>query len=258
MNKNKTSKIYWAYIYWPVISFLIGGLITYGFMKGDDILGLVGSIIGVLGAYYISSNESRKQKKSESEYAIDMLCCLLNSTVKDTEYVIPTFIDKSKYYWEYRIYKPYLENIDNFHLKKEAKIFLNNVGQNFYTDEHILFFFLSVMSQPRFNNLINRFNNDVNRYFNFDGIIYDDNWYNHLKFIDDEEKVYRKQIINWIKLIKGANIQVSNDETEKGNYLDIYKFMILRDDIIEFLKVHNYGGYELYKEIYKSQIHSKG
>lgn len=258
MDKNNQKKIDIRLLYRLIIIFVISSILTYGFINHYDILGFVGSIIGVIGAYYISSSERRQQQQSATNYAIDMLCCLLDSTIKETNDVIPRFIDISKIYWENRIYKSYLENIDDYHLKQEGKLFLNRVGRNFYKDENTLLFFRWIMFEERFGTLINRFDNSLNKYFNFEGLIYDDNWYSHLKFIDDKEKIYRKSIINWIKLIKSTKIEISDDEIKKGNYLDIPQFINLRDEIIQFLKLHDYKNHKTYKEIYKENINSKG
>lgn len=228
-------------------------------IKGNfDLLGFLGAIIGVIGAYFVASYGFRKQRKIEKNYALDMLCCLLNSTIAETEYVIDIFIDKCKYYWESKVYEEYLKNIKDYHLKEEAKIFISNVEKDFYTNESSLCLFQNVMSQPRFGNLINNFNNDVNESFDFDGLIYDENWYSHLKFIDDKEKLYRKSIINWIRLIDNTIIEIPNDKDIEGRYLDISKFINLRDEIIQFLKLHGYKSNKLYKEIYNEKIRNVG
>lgn len=223
-----------------------------------DLLSFVGAIIGVIGAYFIASYGFRKQNKIEKSYALDMLCCLLNSTIAETEYVIHIFIDKCKYYWENKVYEEYLENIEDYHLKEEAKLFISNVDKEFYTDEYTLCYFQSVMSQPRFGDLINNFNNDVNNDFDFDGLIYDENWYSHLKFIDNKEKLYREYIIKWIRLLDNTVIIIPPNKDIRGQYLEISKFIRLRDQIIQFLKLHGYNSNKLYKEIYYENIRNNG
>jgi len=223
-----------------------------------DLLGFIGAVIGVIGAYFVASYEFRKQNKIDKNYSLDMLCCLLNSTIVETDYVIKRFIDVSKCYWEGKIYEEYLENIKNEYLKEEAKIFISEVEKTFYTDEHTLSLFQSIMSDSRFGNLINNFRNDVNRDFNFDGIVYDENWYSHLKFITDKEKYYREYIIKWIRLIDNTIIKIPEDKNIEGHYLDINEFINLRDKIIQFLKLHGYKSHKSYKEIYNHEINCVG
>lgn len=226
--------------------------------SGDfDLLGFIGSLLGIIGAYSLASYQFRKERKYEKNYSLDMLCCLLNSTISDTNNVIPRFIDVSKYYWEYKIYEPYLENADEFYPREEALIFISNINKDFYTNENTLFSFENVLSQPHFGNLINNFNNDINRDFNFEGLIYDENWYNHLKFISYKEREYREKIIKWIKLLNTTTIEITSDPSLQGCYLNMYNFITLRDEIIHFLKLHNYNNNKLYKEIFKECINIK-
>lgn len=223
-----------------------------------DLLGFIGSILGIIGAYSLASYQFQKERKSEKNYSLDMLCCLLNSTIIDTNNVIPRFIDISKHYWENKIYEPYLENTPELYPKEEALLFINYISEDFYTNEYTLLAFENVLSQPHFGNLINRFNNSTNKFFNFEGLIYDDNWYTHLRFISDNERKYREKIIKWIKLLNTTTISITDDENSKGCYLDIHDFVLLRDEIVQFLKLHNYSDNQLYKEIFNQWINTKG
>lgn len=225
--------------------------------------GFVGGVVGIVCAYFIYTAEMRTQKKileeeklAKKDYSLDMLCCLLDTTITETDEILPRFIDKSKYYWEHKTYEPYLNEMEN-DLLMENTLHLSKV--NFYEKPSDLLKFNSIIISDEFGDLGFEFQDSINRDINMEDIIYDENWCNYLAYIDDKNKKYRKKIIKWIKLIKETQIILyENSDGQSISYIDIYNFISYRDEIIKFLKLYGYKNHELYEDIFKNCIYNKG
>lgn len=172
-----------------------------------EILSFLGSIIGVLGAYYIFD----KGRKADAADKLNILYQMLDYTVENTECFTYSYVEET------------------------VIVIVENGIQQGYTIEEIKEmcsnkFFASIKCNSICNALVETYTDmtDGNKsdFKSLDRFVYYNNWHECIPFIKEE---YRRDIIEWIFYLKE-----SKDNNPFIEY-DIENFVGNRERIVEIL-----------------------
>lgn len=288
-KKIETNKFYSTVVISTIcilIIFIIG-IIVLGWnnnkISDSDVLmtlaTILGPIIGYAGAYQIFTIQRKSDNESKKEYALDMLYSLIDNTLEQTDVILFRIVATITVLIQCGVLKYFSED-EELRYRFEY-LDLEN-------DESGIFLFLWTLEEehifPQIGKLKTTFYNEVNNDVEVDGLIYDESWYEHLAYLDNESKKYRKDIISWINLIKNTEIYME-DEADIFEYIDILhsqekyygkhdvnpsnknnknfniiKFIHIREEIINFMNLNpEYNGkYETYKQKVYDSIRSHG
>lgn len=190
------------------------------------ILGFVGSIVGVLGAYFIFLKSSEKESKDKRDYELEMLCNLLRLTIDKTD----ALLSYSMYNYN-ELYKlGYGDAICN--IKEFASVCDNVNNPEGFLDvmktSGAVDNFIPLMSTAIVNNSLASLNIELNK------LIYDDNWYSYLICLkeSDNNLNFIRGITEWINFLKYTNIYY-----EKG----IFNSDALKSVVQDELDYYNKG-----------------
>lgn len=174
-------------------------------IKDSDVLSasvsFLSPIIGLLSAYFIFNLGKKQDKNDEIEYNLNMLYSLLKHTIVETESLCASIF----------IYMLNSNNMD-----------INFPYDLIHVDEGCKFI------GPECNRIdLSDFKEEVHNLIlnaNLQALIYNDEWYKHLKGVEDVKN--RQVIINWIHILRGNNISS-------------YTLVTLRDRVISITESIN-------------------
>lgn len=251
-----------------IITSIFSSAITYIFLVNEDAMSFIGSILGVIGAYCISTQEGRRQKarveeekENQKKYALNMMFYLLETTILETEELITYYIVTIQNYAYSNDFRIFIKNSTT--LDDNEKFNINYNLDNIMTggskkDFELFYLFMrtfdvSVESQ--------HIKETINSKIDFLNIIYDENWFNYLPYIESSE--HRKVIINWIRLLNNTNIDKNTmnakpENIHKNGYFTMSYFINLRDEIINILDTYEINQYTLFEDIYNQHLHAIG
>lgn len=218
-NQLKVSNIKY-FIIWSVISFIIGSIVTYRVLVGDDLLSFIGTILGVFGAYIILKLQIYYEKKIKQDLSSNFIKELLIHTVSETEelilYMINSYINvyvkKSNLSEDDVGFRMLKENImglkNSISIKSDYELatFPHLIEElqidyyKFYNDPIINKPFNSFSKQIIESNRKNAKKEIVDEYINsnFIDIIYDQNWSQYIHDIDKMKFKDRRYMIRWL------------------------------------------------------------
>lgn len=164
------------------------------------ILGFIGSILGVLGAYFIFLKSSERESQTKRKFELEMLCNLLRLTIDKTDtilsYALYNYNDLYKLgYGETLCHVGEFNRVCNNVNNPEG--FLAVMDISFGADN-----FISLMNTSIVNNSLSHLNIDLNK------LIYDDNWHSYLVWLKDSNNSlkYIRGITEWINFLKYTNV----------------------------------------------------
>lgn len=200
------NKIWFNVIKIILVSFLIGVLIGWRMVKGDDILSFIGAVLGVIatyGAFYLGAN---KEKEKEKKYKKLMLFNLLDYTVFNTKTI---YRDLNNYY-KRSIQDANNQGIDLINIMYVLSGLSEDegvIGQELSEDISIIYMFSQNEQITELIRGLNRyFSEHILRQIDLSDLIYDNNWCSYIDCISDikDDGVNRdmQRIINWIGTLK--------------------------------------------------------
>ncbi|GAA0093441.1 hypothetical protein UT300009_34720 [Paraclostridium bifermentans] len=210
--KNSSSQqfkltTFWGCIIFGAVSFIIGGVVTYRTLVGDDFLGLIGAIIGVLGAYggfcLGVSREKQKEElkeKKELEHKKMMLYTMLEFSVMQSRV---SYIEFKKYYRE-----QYNQDRNMINSEIERKFELTG---DFIEDFGIMLRVYPCKETRVFDDFIERISNvlfdKMNEYQIAKKVVYIENWYEYIDCIPEIND--QNTVLVWIGIIKNSDISIN-------------------------------------------------
>lgn len=239
LNNNSKKINYFRLAKKAMIAFVFGIFIGIGISKGNDILGFIGSIIGVIGAFILFRYQYEYTKSEESELSKDVIKNLLSYTIFETEsiinYMIDVYIDS---YFQSKGISKKDEDIQYKILKKKIKG--ENLGNSFTLSNGRKCSFTWRYNEKTFPHLIEQlglsdlefslhescliiekgkvdiiYTNNTraieirrviiekfNKIDNFKNIVYIDNWIEYLYKISNNDLKYNRNILIWFNILK--------------------------------------------------------
>lgn len=208
---------FWRCIIFGAISFIIGGAVTYGVLAGNDILGLIGAVIGVFGTYIgfrlgVSREKEKEELKDEKEleHKKMMLYTMLEFSVMQSRV---SYIEFKKYYKEQYNQD---RHMINFEIERKFELtgdFINDfkIMSRVKSGEKKLFDdFIERTSDVLFDRM--------NKYQIAKKAVYIENWYEYIDCIPEIND--QNTVLVWIGIIKNSDISINP-----------YQFIANRNDI---------------------------
>lgn len=211
-NNSKQSKLttFGECIIFGILSFVVGSVVTYRTLAGDDLLGLMGAFIGVIGAYvgfYLgvrkeNQKEELKEKK-EIEHKKMMLYTMLEFSVMQSR--VPYI--KLKEYYRNQYNKDH--TMINFEIERKFKL-----TGDFIVDFEIMMQVYPCTETRVFDDFIQTINNflfnKINEYQIAKKAIYIENWYEYIDCISEVQE--QNAVLVWIGLIKNSDININSHQ----------------------------------------------
>lgn len=279
-STNKSKKINYFKLSAEIIIFvLIGIAIGFGLKKGDDILGLIGGLIGVMGAFLLYNFQSNKEKKEESDLNFNIIKNLLIYTVSETDKMldfmikiyIKLYIDNPKnadktsigfkilknnvegksnnpimlitYKYNRGTFEGMIESLglsDVIHKFEDSSADLNSL-------EKITFQMIQSDYSTTREDLIREFRTIEDKEY----MIYDKNWCSYIHNINDLKFGEIDMIIKWLNIINKPIDK--SDEKRKEIVLELEK-LNQRKIILDAMRSDKYNG-SINKEKHTLELH---
>lgn len=174
---------------------------------------VIAPIISFMGAYQLIRMEFKEKKQEDRKYALQMLYYLLNSCVEETDTLIEKIVDD---YTKTFMRKPnkYLEKPED--ICKSLKFILNkNINEIKCSTRE------ESDEKDQLKRFKDRCSTGINAQGKHKGLVYDENWYNHIYYIDEED---RECVIKWLRILSTG---ITND--------NIWNFIKFRDESINVI-----------------------
>lgn len=244
MQRNKRKNLKWekiiVIVVILVITFifgkLIGKLIAVRINSGDDVLGFLGAIIGVLGTYgafYLGKLQENRKDKIQDKKELELLKNILEYTLNETDLTLSCMVEK---YIE--LYKD--NGLEGTLLVRcyESQTYIPNMIEELITDglleedkrrtrkaneiesddiRESKFYNYTKLDKKKY---LETYYNicDVFNETNYKELVYDHNWYNYILNLPIKKNYkveYIKVITNWFVFLSSDSLRSSQEKIDR-------------------------------------------